>query len=1304
MEKRKKDMKRYKNLAGYRLHLKRFMFSNKQGIRTIKLPLGEWDASTQQMKPLNGVAQEFANWIKSDYEGMYGPLNLPTYKAIKEEKKDPIYSLRDFWVDCLRVGVIMKHTGAKLLDDVRVMDGSQEEIDEKQKKRMKKADPEFYEAIDFEKFKEGVLKQKEFRKVKKNIDIFNDRDGSYAKRKIEEIFKEIVGVERSREKYEKYWERYGADFSLYWPDKTAETTFFLVPGIDNRGKELEVVELIELIEHALKDKLGEKYTKVGEYIGLSDSFCGFSQAFNVKGKKAKDEKMLKMLEDYKEFLNVSPELWKGKEDELRDKVAFLLGRVKQLNDPYLVNGWHDYRADIGGSLTSWLSNSFGQDERIKLLLHGNSGHAENGKKEQEGAKKPAGSHVSNLKSLGDELETLRKDYQGSDGESIEEEIREIQSIAERMGNVLDTIPKLTTESRISVADLENYRELLTQIRLKLTYLYQEVYGEDGEGNEEGKKSSNKKPSAKKIFSKLFENLPKIPSFIGDVKIKRGGVYDKYLDSLNRLKDGFEFFITSQEKEREYGFSPQGKLDGESDEAKERQVERIKGAFQGLLRIYRAADSSTIASQIIEKTLKHFYNGDLKILKSGKNDHQYDYFFRNERSREKRGEELKLTESLIPKRDLPKILRDTKIDWGKYGLIDHWKNGETFNEWIGLLEIEKVRTGLLAAFYDISPIKKELDALKERGHFPNIEVVFNRFKDEDKKKPESIGTVIQQAVLSEMKGTVSKMSTTDLIARYVVQPQDVEKSVPLATDIPEYGSKRKKGMGYYVNIQKLFKEEGGVDSSKEEKYQMVDKKDPSKGLKRTELHKEHLLQIQSSTFQTQFLDNIFSGRWEEVSPIISSYSFIYEEYYKISWGNDGVCISLDKEKVPRLFVSIPFKLGFEHNKERNEKLAQRENFLGIDIGEYGVALYLLDTKNFDTSIYTQFFYDPTLRKIRGSVKENKKRQRSGTFSVPNTYTKRLRDQAITRLRNKVHSVVVQNEAWPVYEKEVSAFESGSGKISKIYHSLKQSDVFSENSAGYMERGLVWGKGKRKDSKPIGRDVGAYATSYMCSHCNESIYKYISNDDSNYDPPKKKVKEEGIELYSVKEVENGRTVIFDVEGVDVCGYIEGKDQIKKGDKKTGKEVVNAVKKYARAPIKSILQRCKEFKKEFDTVLPGNKEDEKVEIFEKVCGTQAVYTCPFCRKVSDADVQAALWVALRGYLNMLASGDKNDYWGKKQGGDFDRGKWEKGSGKEKIQYLLDFAKKKEIPPVPFSFSARPDICKEIKKERKKKSGKKK
>lgn len=100
---------------------------------------------------------------------------------------------------------------------------------------------------------------------------------------------------------------------------------------------------------------------------------------------------------------------------------------------------------------------------------------------------------------------------------------------------------------------------------------------------------------------------------------------------------------------------------------------------------------------------------------------------------------------------------------------------------------------------------------------------------------------------------------------------------------------------------------------------------------------------------------------------------------------------------RVYVSIPFKIGFEKKSDkRNQQLEQRKKLLGVDIGEYGVACYLLDSEKLNAKSSRYFIYEPTMRKIREGIKENVKRQKAGTFSIPNTTLKRVRDNAITKL--------------------------------------------------------------------------------------------------------------------------------------------------------------------------------------------------------------------------------------------------------------------------------------------------------------------
>ena len=91
------------------------------------------------------------------------------------ENRD-VYSLKDFWVDCLRAGAIMMHTEAKLFDTLRSMSGESKDVDKKVREAMKRKDREFFDKIDFEKFKQEVLLNSGFRSVKKSLSFFKDED------------------------------------------------------------------------------------------------------------------------------------------------------------------------------------------------------------------------------------------------------------------------------------------------------------------------------------------------------------------------------------------------------------------------------------------------------------------------------------------------------------------------------------------------------------------------------------------------------------------------------------------------------------------------------------------------------------------------------------------------------------------------------------------------------------------------------------------------------------------------------------------------------------------------------------------------------------------------------------------------------------------------------------------------------------------------------------------------------------------------------------------------------------------------
>ena len=190
----------------------------------------------------------------------------------------------------------------------------------------------------------------------------------------------------------------------------------------------------------------------------------------------------------------------------------------------------------------------------------------------------------------------------------------------------------------------------------------------------------------------------------------------------------------------------------------------------------------------------------------------------------------------------------------------------------------------------------------------------------------------------------------------------------------------------------------------------------------------------------------------------------------------------------------------------------------------------------------------------------------------------------------------------------------------------------------------------------------------SHCRQSLYGLT--DRTNHRD----------EQYLVVEVESitdksgtgnavrcAMVIRLDINGQPVRGYLEQKQELKKGDPLDNESAVKAVRAYCRPPLEVILSRSSTLKQQFQQAGMDTSQ-KRQEQFEKYAGSQAIFMCPFpsCGLVADADLQAAMWIALKGYLNLHYSKDET---------------WDKGTHRDKINFMLDFAKDQQIAPVGFS-----------------------
>lgn len=1206
-------------IAGYRLHLKRLGFPTPgSSIRTIKYQLGNSYSKTKATYNRTELEDSFAEAIKHDYEKLYGAFNFKTYF---DNGCSDLYSLKEFWLDCLRAGAIMRPTEAKLLSDLRIISGREEKLDNQQKNLMLVKNPNFVKCINFGKFKDEIilpLLKRGARKNKKTLNFFLDKEKNKAF--ISEILTNIVG--KTVGEQIQYWcENYGVDINLYVSeDKIKATSFYLLPQIPksyNQDIILSPTQIIDNTERKLQD-LFKSDINIEEYIGLSDSQGGLSQVFGYIFEKLINNQVLEIKD---QLLSMSS-LWDSQEDELFDRLAFLSKQAKKIaTQPKLVNNWSDYRTDFGGKIQSWISNSRRQDGEIAQSLFGNLNKEYRSEyKNKERFAHPdhrSGGHKQELENI---LQLNLEDF--IDKENKQELLNNCQDLATELLRILQTFRDNHTIDKgfdFQYNILEDYSNILAELRSQLNLLYQLS---DTAKNNLIQLNNSKKTflRADEIYKSLFKELENIPAFLGYTKTEKGGIYEKYIESLPRLYVGMNFLEKSLQKD--FNLIPQ-------DNSSEVLEDKIRQCLQKLLdrlriisnqssvskkRLQTPNDKRTgtnISKQILIKILNTFSELEINQIEA----QQYFYQSPYKRRPLDNKYQLKLrytNQALLDQ--VPALLKSMRIDWGKYK-----DPSQYLQEWLEFIEITKIRTGLLASTYDLSEIIFDSEMKK---HFVKIDIIAQRFAD-DIDNTRAINTIIQTAILSEMRGTISKMTTTSMINRYVVQPINSEVKFRLITEISDPSVARNNNQSYYIH----YPQSTSIYDKSAGEFSTLNSKEIKDGLKiAKKINKAELIRLNSSKYHMQFLDNSLSGSWAQYQPILASYSFIYEEYCEIEWQSNSPIPNIKTRDNYNLFVAIPFNITGNIIKS-NADLKFGSKFLGLDVGEYGLATYVLDINdpkkvNFSTS----FISDQSLRKIRYGISSNKIKQQIGTFSNPQTYIKALRRQAITSIRNQVHALTLQTQAIPVYEYSISNFETKSGKISKIYNSVKLADIFRASGVNKLERQLVWGKNKPQ----IAEEISAYATSYSCSKCHRSLYEFTDNVDYTIVGNEEK--------YGSDEI-----VLIEVNGERLRGFVKNDNQFL-GKKLNFLEARKSFQAYARPPYKFLelvslrdnqlidqyyVKIPHEFKKNFREDI-----DKNDIVLQYYAGSQAIFRCPFvgCGHIADADLQAAMWIALKGYISHL------------------------------------------------------------------------
>ncbi|RME30414.1 hypothetical protein D6792_00950, partial [Candidatus Parcubacteria bacterium] len=391
------------------------------------------------------------------------------------------------------------------------------------------------------------------------------------------------------------------------------------------------------------------------------------------------------------------------------------------------------------------------------------------------------------------------------------------------------------------------------------------------------------------------------------------------------------------------------------------------------------------------------------------------------------------------------------------------------------------------------------------------------------------------------------------------------------------------------------------------------------------HHQYLIQLQEPSL---------------IAEAVVPYRFQYEQLKEVvgrkaplteleQWGYH----QMGEPEKRRLFYALPITIAHGGKAPaKGSKGALR--VVGVDVGEYGVAWVVLrgeegakDAEPTTLALHSMGFESSgALRKIRDRYEEIQARQQRSDFSERTTKVARVREQAITALRNKLHDVLLRHrDGKIVYEYNISAFETGSQRVVRIYDSVKRADV-DLKAQGKLSPRHLWGD---KVAAPLpGAQLGAAHSSYLCSHCCRGVHQ----------------KGNGATVRAVRWSSLGgkrteQIVELDWKGDIVLGYVEGK-ALSPGDTLSFSEAQRAARAYARPPIVkengatiTLTDRGDEVARQL-----GIAADDLIR-FAAARGNSSVFVCPFadCGHIADADAQAALWMALRYVVRKPTLGKK-------------------------------------------------------------------
>lgn len=1190
-------------LTGYRLHASRLNFTGGEATRSIKYPL-------IAQKP--GYAGIVIEAIKHDSLRVRGPLNLNDYL----ENPD-IYTLADFWVDSLRSGVVWMPNTKELEKLVKLTSiGTNPAIG-----IFRNANPELTNVFDEDKFtNEFILKQEIRATNKATPDSVRNKlrrcvkaalitdDGQRTKEAthvIDEIINSLYSVDGQLKlkgnEQEVFWkERFGLDKGskeVPAKDSLKGLSFYVIPELIAFSEELQ--SLIEQRTRWLELKGNPTDTKT--ILGIHASFNAFSNYFNatLKALQTDPDKVLEAL-----WLVHQPTRSEDVTAQRRS-VEYLSDKAQRLGNPKMTNSWDDYRSNFGGKLQSWYSNFEKRDAEI----------------------------AEQTKPLHDGAVMLKNDLAeftpaGDNAGQVNETINSINLLLDRLIIVLESNQGLQGNT---------FHILLASVKSEFNQFWQRNWKDDPIHNPTDKKGNSAEDVTQTKYKGLYRRIYKPVSFFGSMQRRKNEKVAN--DTYPILKEGLMLF---QKIRARYFDQIQASIqDPEVLSLTYRklldklwskwaqgiiQSEHYKQAVLALLQS-QSTDPNIwkVATTVSDPTMYAFYNSDY----SRTNKRVFPAIENPTNST--------ILDVIHKLYELQNVANIATLTQNTTLLLDY-------------IEIEKLLISQLMQYLppDITIDFRELKLTLFENAYEFIETFDIKEASRDEAR-----YILNTLIFSELRGAASVISQNRYVAKYDVQMIGSDSKFPLLLHFKETIDSKLLTFSktlfanphrWLLSIPNLSVKNQITKTDSGNLLHMDKTSQHFVKVKDTEAFNQGLFQISSSKYQIQFLEKILrqTNEWENIQPLtLSEWSLIAEEQYAITWNPVTHKPELSPiSETQKLFVSIPFNVKSKILKDQSAIASIRENqeaapFLGIDVGEYGLGWVLSTFNDGVNNIWDMgFILDPNIRNIQKQFHKLQQRARSGTFNEKDSTLVRVRENAIGRLRNQIHDLMIHSHSTVIYEASISNFETGSGKVTKIYDSVKRSDVNPENKAAKAIHNHIWG-GK---SKYPGKHFSAFGSSYTCTNCGHSLFELTLAD-----LPATVI--DRIPNMNIIKIQAGNKIFY--------GYSEKrqKDNQTGSEHKVGytfprtmdglKSLLRVIKDFARPPL---LNKKDDGYSSIIGYINANWLSQRLSIqqlkgIRSKRGNSSIFVCPFegCRHVADADIQAAFIMALRGYLHIINRADE-------------------------------------------------------------------